>query len=1329
MPSASRRRARALRLLYPISTPFTSLQLPLGGPPAGPPGAPPTEAGRVLRDTYSECYCLSYSLQHFCCSPNSWVWVGPAGAPPGGPRRLLRLLAVPGDRGGGPPGAAPCHCWRGALAVPLVRRAVDAETGCEEETEKASELPVHQSAGGPPPLFLPPHVLNCLGLTAGESEVDVWAAPFNSEGCPPSQSADPSGSLPSAFRLLPRASRCRVQQLSPPRADSWGPAGAPEGASYLHEAHELLNDYFAVPRLLSPGDVFAVPMRPFRYGAPCCGAPCNGNPCRGGGPGGGLEDPPQGAPKGCPCCLSLHEVEHAEAFGVGPPRCEQLASRVLFRGGAAKAWGPLFSEEPPTTPPVGEPPDAEPPQGRRGPSPPGSPADGPAADEGPPLTVRRRWAPSACWGRGAPCCHWRLEDQVYGCGHAEALHEVAMLFRVTSLEGTPSGGSLPHPQDASRGPPAGEGGPEACSFSLVVRGGTELMLQEAPGPGSSIPFGIFFVLRRPPLPLLPSLQKPFSFSCCCCPSFPLVLWLRCLRLSCGGSFLVRRLAHCLGLQLAVVSCHALAPALSEAAAVKGVIHCDGSLAPGGNSLFSAALVERASGGAPCVILLQHMGALMQDPGAPPSRLERLDSILGAHLRWFLQEHQQGEGPGGSRWAPVLVVGAPGCEAEGVPEGQLGPTLKSAFDLSVCVSRPDAQSREEIFRRLARASKALEVSAGGASQQAGEEFAQLTTGLTVADMRRCFARLLETAAEAAHARRMQSDAASAAAPRASSAAAPLSPLCRSLQLSPKGETCTACMRLLHAGAKTDSANIPEVTWADVGGMDEAKEQIRQLITLPLQHPKLFSGVGSRGGCLLFGPPGTGKTLLARAVATECEVNFFAVKGPELLNKQYYLVCCMRVRYIGESERNVRELFARAKACQPCVLFLDEIDALLPRRGKASDSGGVLDRVVAQVLSEMDALPPRVFPIGATNRIELVDGAALRAGRLERCVYVGVQLDKRPLLSAQTAKLVVRRRAPSCLASLAASEAEAAEVISEMAARVPPGFTGADCKALSTSACLLATKERIRFLKSLEAALSLAPSALQEAAVKGWALLDDSAPSAGCTYTATLQGSEGFSLEAPQVTLSLLATQRLTDNDGLSDCLQVWRGHCHAPAKTAAAAATKQTDTHTLWLVSRLPAEEAAGGRGGLPTAATLQLLLPAAKGGDGSRQQQPLPAAAAADSSSPRGATRACPCLLNKHAAAVWLAAAADQQQEGREGRRGLGEGRPSFAAPLQAYQGPPPCFVFAVHVLEGHFQEALRDLRPSVSAQDLKRYERMRDEYAAAAPLRPGESAAPLESA
>lgn len=192
-------------------------------------------------------------------------------------------------------------------------------------------------------------------------------------------------------------------------------------------------------------------------------------------------------------------------------------------------------------------------------------------------------------------------------------------------------------------------------------------------------------------------------------------------------------------------------------------------------------------------------------------------------------------------------------------------------------------------------------------------------------------------------------------------------------------------------------VPKVQWSDVGGLTDVKEEIIQSINLPLKHPEMFNKSGlSRSGILLFGPPGTGKTLIAKAVATECNLCFLTVKGPELLNM-----------YVGQSEQNIREVFNKARQASPCIIFFDELDSLAPNRGLSGDSGGVMDRVVSQLLAEMDGLDSngKVFVIGATNRPDLIDPALLRPGRFDKLLYVGPCTDlqsKVSVLQALTRK---------------------------------------------------------------------------------------------------------------------------------------------------------------------------------------------------------------------------------------------------------------------------------------------------------------------------------------
>jgi len=174
-------------------------------------------------------------------------------------------------------------------------------------------------------------------------------------------------------------------------------------------------------------------------------------------------------------------------------------------------------------------------------------------------------------------------------------------------------------------------------------------------------------------------------------------------------------------------------------------------------------------------------------------------------------------------------------------------------------------------------------------------------------------------------------------------------------------------------------VPTVHWNQIGGLEDVKEELKEAVEWPLKNPEVFTRMGIRPpkGILLFGPPGCGKTLLARAVATESEANFITIKGPEVFSK-----------WVGESEKAIREVFRKGRMAAPAVIFFDEVDSLVPRRGMGYADSGVTERVISQLLTEMDgilALEDMVV-IAATNRPDIVDPAILRPGRFDRLIYV-------------------------------------------------------------------------------------------------------------------------------------------------------------------------------------------------------------------------------------------------------------------------------------------------------------------------------------------------------
>jgi len=231
----------------------------------------------------------------------------------------------------------------------------------------------------------------------------------------------------------------------------------------------------------------------------------------------------------------------------------------------------------------------------------------------------------------------------------------------------------------------------------------------------------------------------------------------------------------------------------------------------------------------------------------------------------------------------------------------------------------------------------------------------------------------------------------------------------------------------------AVEIPHVQWDDVGGLEDIKRLLREMIELPLEDPGCFERLGVKPGrgVLLYGPPGTGKTMLAKAVANECKVNFISVKGPEIMSK-----------WVGESEKAIRQIFKKAKQVAPSIVFLDEIDAIAPRRGSMSDSN-VTERVVNQLLTSMDGFEPldRVTIMAATNRPDIIDPALLRPGRFDRLALVPL-----PDPAARLSILRINTR------SMPLDGVD----LDALVARTE-GFVGADLEALCREAALVALRE--------------------------------------------------------------------------------------------------------------------------------------------------------------------------------------------------------------------------------------------------------------------------------
>ena len=249
-------------------------------------------------------------------------------------------------------------------------------------------------------------------------------------------------------------------------------------------------------------------------------------------------------------------------------------------------------------------------------------------------------------------------------------------------------------------------------------------------------------------------------------------------------------------------------------------------------------------------------------------------------------------------------------------------------------------------------------------------------------------------------------------------------------------------------------VPDVKWEDVGGLQDIKDELIEAVEWPLKYPEIFAKAKTNPpkGIILHGPPGTGKTLIAKAAANESEVNFIAVSGPSLMSK-----------YVGESERGVREVFRKAKQASPCILFFDEIDALVPQRGTLGDTTRVTERVISQFLSELDGIEELkgVVVLAATNRIDIVDPAILRAGRFDLILELPI-----PDQKARIEILKIHTKGKPLAKNINLNEL----------AQETKDWTGADIEAMVRRASMQAVKEAIERLKGK----------LSEEKIKGFAI---------------------------------------------------------------------------------------------------------------------------------------------------------------------------------------------------------------------------------------------------
>ncbi|KAJ8100419.1 P-loop containing nucleoside triphosphate hydrolase protein [Lipomyces tetrasporus] len=491
-----------------------------------------------------------------------------------------------------------------------------------------------------------------------------------------------------------------------------------------------------------------------------------------------------------------------------------------------------------------------------------------------------------------------------------------------------------------------------ASHTRVVQAGTS----SAPHPPTSLPWSEYF--RMPPLPLIDSpgsrrIQQLLSV--CISPtgtSLQTAIIIHSAKRGVGKATMVRCIAGQLGVHVFEIEAHEI----SGETDTKTL----GTL---------KARLERASDCSPCIVLIRHLEALSRKP---------VDGGGGTHnggkFLAMIREHASG--------FPGIVIVATVSDID-----TLSDEVRAGFNFEIEIGAPSEVERRQMFEFL---TDPVSCSLGNiATAPYTEEDPSLPKGFLlsedieldslalqsaglvppdlVAIVKSAYANALDRIEETFDGYSIRDILLSGGG---------------YLKLIPSDfERAISSARRKYSDS-IGAPRIPSVKWEDVGGLSQVKSEILDTIEMPLKFPELFSGgVKKRSGILFYGPPGTGKTLLAKAIATTFSLNFFSVKGPELLNM-----------YIGESESNVRKVFQRARDARPCIVFFDELDSVAPKRGNQGDSGGVMDRIVSQILAELDGMSSSggegVFVIGATNRPDLLDGALLRPGRFDKMLYLGV-----------------------------------------------------------------------------------------------------------------------------------------------------------------------------------------------------------------------------------------------------------------------------------------------------------------------------------------------------
>lgn len=459
------------------------------------------------------------------------------------------------------------------------------------------------------------------------------------------------------------------------------------------------------------------------------------------------------------------------------------------------------------------------------------------------------------------------------------------------------------------------------------------------------------------------------------------------------------------------------------------------------------LFQEAQSKAPCVVFIDEIDAITPKRESAQREMERrIVAQLLTCMDNLGRDDEYGEPP-----APVIVIGATNR-----PDS-LDPALRRAgrFDREIGLGVPDAAARARILRVLTRKLRLqgdfdMESLARGTPGFVGADLVALTKEAAMVAVNRIFHSVVmlenseakaEVVAESEDPLHVRAATQASDLLKREQVAAHLrhAATLTEAQLAPlfiTMEDFESALPKVQPSAKREGfATVPDVSWADIGALESVRADLQMAIVNAIRHPEAYAvlGLAHPAGVLMYGPPGCGKTLLARAVANECGASFISIKGPELLNK-----------YVGESERAVRQVFERARASAPCVVFFDEMDALAPKRAGESQAS---ERVVNQLLTELDGLDARknVFVVAATNRPDIIDAAMMRPGRLEKLLYVPLPS---PSDRAQILRTLTKER-PRLAASV-----DLETIANDKRCT---GFSGADLSALVREASMAALSQ--------------------------------------------------------------------------------------------------------------------------------------------------------------------------------------------------------------------------------------------------------------------------------